>query len=253
MTIQIATLGYPRIGKNREVKKALEAFWSNKSDTDILLQTVQEAEFANCEFANWKIQLEAGIDCIGIGDTTLYDHVLDWTVRFGLIPNRFQSLTELDQYFAIARGRDGILAMEMTKWFDTNYHYIVQNIVQIDEPALREGLPLKPEHWNEYLSWAVDAFRLAAGVAKPETQIYTHMFYSEFGDIIQHIERLDADVLSIENSRSNNGTLFEIIDTGYQRQVGNGVYDVYSPVVSSIEQMVQQLKTGIANLVIEQI
>ncbi|PPS40400.1 5-methyltetrahydropteroyltriglutamate--homocysteine S-methyltransferase [Chroococcidiopsis sp. TS-821] len=126
-------------------------------------------------------------------------------------------------------------------------------MVQIDEPALREGLPLKPERWNEYLSWAVDAFRLAAGVAKPETQIHTHMCYSEFGDIIQHIERLDADVLSIENSRSNNETLFEITNAGYKHQVGNGVYDVHSPAIPSTEQMVQQLKMGVANLPNEQI
>ncbi|WJI24979.1 5-methyltetrahydropteroyltriglutamate--homocysteine S-methyltransferase [Thermosynechococcus sp. B0] len=126
-------------------------------------------------------------------------------------------------------------------------------IIQIDEPALREGLPLKPERWQEYLAWAVDAFRLAAGVAKPETQIHTHMCYSEFGDIIQHIERLDADVLSIENSRSNNETLFEITDAGYQKQVGNGVYDVHSPAVPTVEQMVQQLETAIAHLPSDQI
>ncbi|MBF2003016.1 MAG: 5-methyltetrahydropteroyltriglutamate--homocysteine S-methyltransferase [Synechococcales cyanobacterium M58_A2018_015] len=709
MTIQTATLGYPRIGKNREVKKALEAFWSSKSDAAALLQTVQEVELAS-----WKTQLEAGIDRIGIGDTTLYDHVLDWSIWLGIIPERFQSLTGFERYFAMARGKDGIPALEMTKWFDTNYHYLVPEItqplqpadfgdfletvhraqtvlgeravpivlgpltllrlsrlelnpeqavsylldrylvllkelktlgmvevqihepalvlgdadkfeelyqstyhsfsqvslpihlvtyfddlgtaypwvmelpvagisldftrgrnlellrqhgfpsdkqlgvgiidarniwkirpelvlstletiqsitsnirlhpssslqfvpydatretklpeplrnvlsfaeqkldevliltqtlaggdpseklavvqtqwkafeqfspvnpavqerlrnltvndleralpyeqrkalqptlppfptttigsfpqtsevrqlrvklkrgeitqaeyeaaidaeiakciqiqedagldvlvhgefertdmveffgqqlsgfafteqgwvqsygsrcvrppiiygdvartqpmtirefkvaqslsdkivkgmltgpvtminwsftrtdiprseqamqvalalrdevadleaagakmIQIDEPALREGLPLKPERWNEYLSWAVDAFRLAAGVAKPETQIHTHMCYSEFGDIIEHIERLDADVLSIENSRSNNETLFEITDAGYKHQVGNGVYDVHSPAIPSTEQMVQQLKTGIANLPIEQI
>ena len=126
-------------------------------------------------------------------------------------------------------------------------------MVQIDEPALREGLPLKPERWDEYLSWAVDAFRLSAAIAKPETQIHTHMCYSEFGDIIGHIERLDADVLSIENSRSNNETLFEITDAGYKHQVGNGVYDVHSPAVPSTEQMVQQLKTGVANLPVQQI
>lgn len=126
-------------------------------------------------------------------------------------------------------------------------------MVQIDEPALREGLPLKPERWDEYLSWAVDAFRLSAAIAKPETQIHTHMCYSEFGDIIGHIERLDADVLSIENSRSNNETLFEITDAGYKHQVGNGVYDVHSPAVPPTEQMVQQLKTGVANLPVQQI
>ncbi|MDI9638018.1 5-methyltetrahydropteroyltriglutamate--homocysteine S-methyltransferase [Geitlerinema splendidum] len=709
MTIQTATLGYPRIGKNREVKKALEAFWGGKSNAESLRQVVREVELTN-----WKTQLLAGINCIGIGDTTLYDLVLDWTVRLGLIPERFQALTGLEQYFAMARGKDGIPALEMTKWFDTNYHYLVPEIdqrlqpanfddfletvrraqallgeravpivlgpltllrlsrlelnleqavshlldryllllsklkslgvvevqihepalvlgdtanfkalyqstfdslsqvglpihlvtyfddlgaaypwivelpvagisldftrgdnlallkaygfpvdkqlgvgivdarniwkirpewvlstleaiqnatsqvriqpsaslqfvpydamrethlpeplrnvlsfaeqkldevtmlahtlsgddpgdrmavvqtqweafeqfspvneavkqrlrnltvgdlerslpyeqrqpqqpqlppfptttigsfpqtpevrqlrvklkrgemaqseyeaaidaeiakciqlqeeagldvlvhgefertdmveffgqqlsgfafteqgwvqsygsrcvrppiiygdvartapmtvrefqvaqsltskivkgmltgpvtlinwsfvrtdiprseqamqialalrdevadleaagakmVQIDEPALREGLPLKPERWNEYLAWAVDSFRLAAGIAKPETQIHTHMCYSEFGDIIEHIERLDADVLSIENSRSNNETLFEITDAGYRHQVGNGVYDVHSPTVPSTEQMVQQLRTGVANLPVEQI
>jgi 5-methyltetrahydropteroyltriglutamate--homocysteine methyltransferase len=126
-------------------------------------------------------------------------------------------------------------------------------IVQIDEPALREGLPLKRERWDEYLSWAVDAFRLTAGVAKPETQIHTHMCYSEFGDIMPHIQRLDADVLSIENSRSNNETLRQITDAGYQHQVGNGVYDVHSPVVPTVEQIVHQLKTGMAHLPIQQI
>lgn len=126
-------------------------------------------------------------------------------------------------------------------------------MIQIDEPALREGLPLKPERWNEYLSWAVDAFRLSAGIAKPETQIHTHMCYSEFGDIIEHIERLDADVLSIENSRSNNETLFEITGAGYKHQVGNGIYDVHSPAVPSVEQLVEQLRTGVANLPVEQI
>ncbi|MCD8486667.1 MAG: 5-methyltetrahydropteroyltriglutamate--homocysteine S-methyltransferase [Desertifilum sp.] len=709
MTIQTATLGYPRIGKNREVKKALEAFWSGKSNAESLRKVAREVELTN-----WKTQLLADIDCIGIGDTTLYDLVLDWIVRLGLIPERFQSLTGLEQYFAMARGKDGIPALEMTKWLDTNYHYLVPEIdqtlqpanfddfletvrraqallgeravpivlgpltllrlsrlelnleqavshlldryllllselkslgvvevqihepalvlgdtanfkalyqstfdslsqvglpihlvtyfddlgaaypwivelpvagisldftrgdnlallkaygfpvdkqlgvgivdarniwkirlewvlstleaiqsvtsqvriqpsaslqfvpydamretnlpeplrnvlsfaeqklnevamlahtlsgddpgdrmavvqtqweafeqfspvneavkqrlrnltigdlerslpyeqrqpqqpqlppfptttigsfpqtpevrqlrvklkrgemaqseyeaaidaeiakciqlqeeagldvlvhgefertdmveffgqqlsgfafteqgwvqsygsrcvrppiiygdvartapmtvrefqvaqsltskivkgmltgpvtlinwsfvrtdiprseqamqialalrdevadleaagakmVQIDEPALREGLPLKPERWNEYLAWAVDSFRLAASIAKPETQIHTHMCYSEFGDIIEHIERLDADVLSIENSRSNNETLFEITDAGYRHQVGNGVYDVHSPTVPSTEQMVQQLRTGVANLPVEQI
>ncbi|MBF2014169.1 MAG: 5-methyltetrahydropteroyltriglutamate--homocysteine S-methyltransferase [Rivularia sp. T60_A2020_040] len=126
-------------------------------------------------------------------------------------------------------------------------------IIQIDEPALREGLPLKEQRWNDYLSWAVDSFKLSAGIAKPETQIHTHMCYSEFGDIITHIERLDADVLSIENSRSNNETLYELTDGGYSKQVGNGVYDVHSPAVPTTEQMLSQLRTGIANLPVEQI
>jgi 5-methyltetrahydropteroyltriglutamate--homocysteine methyltransferase len=123
------TLGYPRIGKNREVKKALESFWNNKADGETLIQTSREVEVMN-----WKAQLEAGMDCIGIGDTTLYDHVLDWTMRLGLIPARFQSLTALEQYFAMARGKDGIPALEMTKWFDTNYHYLVPEIAADASP-----------------------------------------------------------------------------------------------------------------------
>ncbi|MDF5722398.1 MAG: 5-methyltetrahydropteroyltriglutamate--homocysteine S-methyltransferase [Rhizonema sp. PD37] len=711
MQIQTATLGYPRIGKNREVKKALEAFWSGKLEAESLLQTVREVEESN-----WKTQLEAGIDFIGIGDTTLYDHVLDWTFRFGLIPKRFQQVSGLERYFTMARGKEGIPALEMTKWFDTNYHYLVPEIaeqtlsvdfsdflervsraqkilgraaipivlgpctllrlskleitvhqgvsklvplyislltelknlgveevqihepalvlgdanswkehfqtvyqslslvgisldlvtyfddlgeaypwvidlpvaaisldltrgrnleliktygfpaskrlgvgvidarniwqirpnkvipmlqeivesldgkslhlqpsaslqfvpynaerekqlpeelrnvlsfaeqkikevvflsrtitgdntkteqeriastwnqfeqfspanhlvqkrmktlkiddfqrslsyglridsqiplppfptttigsfpqtsevrqlrvrykrgeltqseyqaaidvqiadcikrqeelgldvlvhgefertdmveffgqqlsgfaftengwvqsygsryvrppiiygdvirdtpmtlrefkvaqsltekpvkgmltgpvtilnwsyprtdisrseqafqialtlrdevadleavgakvIQVDEPALREGLPLKIDRWNEYLSWAVDAFRLATAVAQPQTQIHTHMCYCEFGDIIKDIERLDADVISIENSRSNNQTLREITEGGYSHQVGNGVYDIHSPVVPTTEQILQQLRTGVANLPVKQI
>jgi 5-methyltetrahydropteroyltriglutamate--homocysteine methyltransferase len=129
MTIQTATLGYPRIGKNREVKKALEAFWSSKSDAETLLQRVQAVESAN-----WKTQLEAGIDRIGIGDNTLYDHVLDWSIRLGLIPDRFRHLSGLDQYFVMARGKDGVPALEMTKWFDTNYHYLVPEIASDAQP-----------------------------------------------------------------------------------------------------------------------
>ncbi|ANV89030.1 5-methyltetrahydropteroyltriglutamate--homocysteine S-methyltransferase [Picosynechococcus sp. PCC 7117] len=125
-------------------------------------------------------------------------------------------------------------------------------LIQVDEPALREGLPLKIKRWQAYLDWAVDAFRLATSAVQPKTQVHTHMCYSEFGDIIEHIERLDADVLSIENSRSNNETLFEITNAGYRYQVGNGVYDVHSPAVPSVEQMVQQLRTGIDHLAIAQ-
>ncbi len=123
MNISTATLGYPRIGKSREVKKALESFWRNKITAESLLQTVKEVESAS-----WQTQLAAGIDRIGIGDATLYDQVLDWAVRLGLIPQRFQAFTGLERYFAMARGKEGTPALEMTKWFDTNYHYLVPEI-----------------------------------------------------------------------------------------------------------------------------
>ncbi|AUC60532.1 5-methyltetrahydropteroyltriglutamate--homocysteine methyltransferase MetE [Cyanobacterium sp. HL-69] len=126
-------------------------------------------------------------------------------------------------------------------------------IIQMDEPAFREGLPLKTALWADYLTWAVDAFRLASAIALPVTQIHTHMCYSEFGDIIKDIEKMDADVISIENSRSNNRTLEEVTTAGYNHQIGNGVYDIHSPVVPSTAQMVKQLEEGLKNLPLQQI
>ena len=103
MNILTTTLGYPRIGRSREVKKALEAFWSGRIDAESLVQTVRQVKSTN-----WKTQLVAGIDRISISNTTLYDGVLDWTVQFGLIPERFRQLDGLERYFAMARGKEGI-------------------------------------------------------------------------------------------------------------------------------------------------
>ncbi len=117
-------------------------------------------------------------------------------------------------------------------------------IIQVDEPALREGLPLRRRHWPDYLEWSVFCFRLATGVANPEVQIHTHMCYSEFDDIIEAIAALDADVLSIENSRSN----LELLDTfrrfDYRQGIGPGVYDIHSPRVPSEEEMAHNLRAA---------
>ncbi len=117
------TLGYPRIGKDRELKRALEAYWKGTGDADQLLTT-----FRQVAEEGWRAQLAAGIDRVGVGSATLYDQMLDWSIRFGLIPERFSALKGLDRYFAMARGEPGIPALEMTKWFDTNYHYLVPEI-----------------------------------------------------------------------------------------------------------------------------
>ncbi|MBE9168306.1 5-methyltetrahydropteroyltriglutamate--homocysteine S-methyltransferase [Pleurocapsales cyanobacterium LEGE 06147] len=150
--MKTATVGYPCIGKNREVKKALEAFWSGKLEAESLLQTIREVEEAS-----WKTQLVAGIDRIGIGDATLYDRVLDWTVRLGLIPQRFQQLTGLARYFAMARGKEEIPALEMTKWFDTNYHYLVPEI----------NSDLLPADFGDYLETVSRAQKLVGKKAIP--------------------------------------------------------------------------------------
>ncbi|MEZ4530864.1 MAG: 5-methyltetrahydropteroyltriglutamate--homocysteine S-methyltransferase [Thermomicrobiales bacterium] len=111
-------------------------------------------------------------------------------------------------------------------------------VIQIDEPALREGLPLDRSEWGAYLDWATACFRLAAAGAPPEVQIHTHMCYSEFGDVIAAIDALDADVLSIENARSALEMLSVFRDFDYQKGVGPGVYDVHSPKVPSVDEFV---------------
>ena len=108
-------------------------------------------------------------------------------------------------------------------------------IIQIDEPALREGLPLHQSEWAAYLNWAVEAFRLNASVARDETQIHTHMCYCEFNDIMDAIAALDADVITIETSRSDMDLLESFEDFEYPNEIGPGVYDIHSPNVPSVE------------------
>lgn len=111
-------------------------------------------------------------------------------------------------------------------------------IIQIDEPAIREGLPLRKENWQDYLHWAVNAFKISASGVKDETQIHTHMCYSEFNDIIQNIADMDADVITIECSRSQMELLDAFADFKYPNEIGPGVYDIHSPRVPSKEEMV---------------
>jgi len=110
-------------------------------------------------------------------------------------------------------------------------------IIQIDEPAVREGLPLKKKDRSAYLEWAVKAFRLTHAPVKPETQIHTHMCYAEFQDIIEAIDAMDADVISIECSRSQGDIISTFEDYHYQKGIGLGVYDIHSPRVPSLEEM----------------
>jgi 5-methyltetrahydropteroyltriglutamate--homocysteine methyltransferase len=115
-------------------------------------------------------------------------------------------------------------------------------IVQIDEPALREGLPLRQSRHAEYLAWAVRAFRLAAGVARDSTQVHTHMCYAEFNDILPHIAALDADVITIETSRSAMALLDGFGTFRYPNDIGPGVYDIHSPRVPGQEEMLALLR-----------
>jgi 5-methyltetrahydropteroyltriglutamate--homocysteine methyltransferase len=117
-------------------------------------------------------------------------------------------------------------------------------IIQIDEPALREGLPLRRADWKEYLNWAVDAFRLAASGVRDDTQIHTHMCYCEFDDILESIAALDADVISIETSRSNMELLGAFAQFRYPNDIGPGVWDIHSPRVPSADEMLGLIRAA---------
>ncbi len=126
-------------------------------------------------------------------------------------------------------------------------------IIQIDEPALREGLPLRQSDWAAYLNWAVDAFKLNAAVARDDTQIHTHMCYCEFNDIMDSIAALDADVITIETSRSDMDLLEAFKEFEYPNEIGPGVYDIHSPNVPSVEWIEALLRKAAQNIPAERL
>lgn len=126
-------------------------------------------------------------------------------------------------------------------------------IIQIDEPALREGLPLQKAAWAHYLQWAVRAFKLSASVANDDTQIHTHMCYAEFNDILPAIAAMDADVITIETSRSAMELLDGFGEFAYPNEIGPGVYDIHSPRVPSVEAMEKLIKRAMEVIPIERL
>lgn len=126
-------------------------------------------------------------------------------------------------------------------------------IIQIDEPALREGLPLRQSDWAAYLDWAVNAFKLNAAVASDDTQIHTHMCYCEFNDIMDSIAALDADVITIETSRSDMDLLEAFKEFEYPNEIGPGVYDIHSPNVPSVEWIEALLRKAAQNIPAERL
>ncbi|MDQ0718602.1 5-methyltetrahydropteroyltriglutamate--homocysteine S-methyltransferase [Streptomyces luteogriseus] len=119
------------------------------------------------------------------------------------------------------------------------------SVIQVDEPALRETLPLRSTDRPAYLAWATEAFRLTTGGVRPDTQIHTHMCYAEFGDIVLAIDDLDADVISLEAARSHMQVARELAADGYPREAGPGVYDIHSPRVPGTEEAAELLRTGL--------
>lgn len=136
----VTNLGYPRIGRQRELKRLLELYWEGKCSAAELIDGAQAIEEAN-----WRRQLELGVEFLPVGDFSLYDHVLDTALMFGLIPVRFKPLEDhsgLDLYFALARGTEDAPPLAMRKWFNTNYHYLVPEWDPETQPVLSRNLPL---------------------------------------------------------------------------------------------------------------
>ncbi|OAB36889.1 5-methyltetrahydropteroyltriglutamate--homocysteine S-methyltransferase [Paenibacillus macquariensis subsp. defensor] len=138
--LKSSNLGYPRIGANREWKKTLEAYWAGKLDESQLISQLE-----NIRLDHLKLQLAKGIELIPVNDFSFYDHILDTSAMFGLVPERFSydgGVVPFSTYYAMARGDKGAAACEMTKWFNTNYHYIVPELNGA-APTLTENRPLK--------------------------------------------------------------------------------------------------------------
>ena len=156
--------------------------------------------------------------------------------------------------------RDDIPRNEVTKQIALAINKEVDDLqnggikmIQVDEAAFKEGYPLRIENIKAYENWAVENFRLSVSCAKADTQIHTHMCYSEFNDIIKTIEAMDADVISIETARSGNRLLKIFKEVNYKQEIGPGIYDIHSPRVPSVQEMVNQIKALIEVLPKEQL
>ena len=140
--IKSYVLGFPRIGEKRELKRALEGFWAGKEGFSE--ENLQETA-KTLRQRHWKYQQDAGISAISVNDFSFYDLMLDNIIAFGATPPRFANLSGLEQYFACSRGNKNGVAMEMTKWFNTNYHYIVPELSSESKFSLKADKIL-----NEY-------------------------------------------------------------------------------------------------------
>src|SRR3989338_848088 len=157
--LKTAVLGFPRIGAERELKKATEAYWKGDSAKEALEHAASEIRTAH-----WFLQKKAGIDVIPSNDFSFYDQVLDMTALVGAIPPRYGwkgGSVDLDTYFAMARGAQAVPAMEMTKWFDTNYHYIVPEFHKNQKFALSSDKPVR--EYKEALSLGIETRPVLVG------------------------------------------------------------------------------------------
>ncbi|WP_078382876.1 5-methyltetrahydropteroyltriglutamate--homocysteine S-methyltransferase [Sutcliffiella halmapala] len=221
-----SNLGYPRIGEKREWKKALEQFWAGKITKDEFLKQVEEFRLNHLQK-----QVDIGIDLIPVGDFSLYDHVLDTAVMFGLVPKRFEysgGKVPVETYFDIARGTKGAVAAEMTKWFNTNYHYIVPELDNA-VPTLVENRPLQfykeaKEKLNikgkPVILGPVTFVKLSKGYSKKDFKAVVEQFVPLYTTILRELQeegvewvQIDEPILSTSISKEE----IELVKEVYQK------------------------------------
>ncbi|MEI3609542.1 5-methyltetrahydropteroyltriglutamate--homocysteine S-methyltransferase [Pseudogracilibacillus sp. SO10305] len=215
--IKSSNLGYPRIGENREWKRALESYWNGESTQEELI-----AKTDDIRLNNLKKQKEQGVDLIPVGDFSLYDHVLDTSATFGIVPERYDyngGKVDVDTYFAIARGVDNAVASEMTKWFNTNYHYIVPELngatpTLVDNRALRFyneakeklGIDGKP-----VLLGPITYVKLAKGYEENEFEAIVEKFVPLYVQILQELEEAGASWVQIDEPIFSTDVAEEVV------------------------------------------
>lgn len=234
-----SNLGYPRIGKQREWKKALDKFWNGKiSEKDLLEET------KTVRLEGLRKQKEKEIDLIPVGDFTLYDHVLDTAVMFGVIPERFQTDctgTSLETYFSIARGTQNAVASEMTKWFNTNYHYIVPEFNE-SKPSLKENRPL--DFYNEakeelgiegkpVLLGPITFIKLGKGYEEGEFPTLVEEFLPLYIDVLTELKEAGVKWVQIDEPIFSTAlTKEDIVQAEY-------VYESFAKVIPEVNIIIQ--------------
>ena len=191
-------VGFPRIGEKRELKFALENFWSGKSDFSEVEKVAKDLKNRH-----WLYQKDAGIDLISVNDFSLYDNMLDTAVMLGAIPARFRGLEKQDLYFSMARGNKDAVAMEMTKWFNTNYHYIVPELSPNDEYKLDASKIINEYKEAKELSFTpkvniigpITFLALSKRVDKGDTYELLGKILPIYEELLKEISKLDDEVI----------------------------------------------------------
>src|SRR5699024_829128 len=237
--VKSSNLGYPRIGENREWKRALESFWNGEITQTELIEKTDAIRLDNLQK-----QKDKGIDLIPVGDFSLYDHVLDTSATFGIVPDRYEyngGKVDINTYFAIARGLDDAIASEMTKWFNTNYHYIV--------PELNDATPTLVE--NRALTYYKEAkeklgidgkpvilgpityLQLAKGYEASEFAGLVNTFLPLYVQILQELQEAGAKWVQIDEPIFSTNVTEEVVAAAEK------VYETFAKEVPGIHIIFQ--------------